>query len=265
MRKRKNIARSLRDHWIRDWEEHDREGRYQPFLRTEDVSSSGNRGRVCGHTTGRIHHLMSHAEMLQFMRLDYHPRIVEIQEQYPLLPVQKTRAIASELGFKHPLYPGSSTPIVMTSDFLFEDEDGVRHAIAVKAAGAMSTRTRQKLYIEEAYWKLQNVEWHLALDTSLRTQENENLIRLHPFGALREDLLLLESDWLKAFSTEVRRSPHERAAEVIERSALRLGTDFSDAAELFYHAIWRQAVQVDLTVPLHLELSISELGVRIHD
>lgn len=39
-------------------------------------------------------------------------------EQYPLLPREETIEIASELGIKHPMYPGTNVPIIMTTDLV---------------------------------------------------------------------------------------------------------------------------------------------------
>nr|WP_269843845.1 TnsA endonuclease N-terminal domain-containing protein [Domibacillus epiphyticus] len=44
--------------------------------------------------------------------------MVDIIEQYPLLPVEETIVIADELGLKNPADPRTGEPIVMTTDFL---------------------------------------------------------------------------------------------------------------------------------------------------
>nr|WP_238602194.1 TnsA endonuclease N-terminal domain-containing protein [Lysinibacillus parviboronicapiens] len=44
--------------------------------------------------------------------------VVDIREQYPLLPLEETIVIADELGLKHPTDPKTIEPDVMTTDFL---------------------------------------------------------------------------------------------------------------------------------------------------
>ena len=69
--------------------------RYQPWLRTSDVThSNGSRCRMYSAKCGRVVHLLSHAEHKFFVYLDWLPEVVEIQEQFPLDP-EETQAIAN--------------------------------------------------------------------------------------------------------------------------------------------------------------------------
>lgn len=136
MKRRSGVTPKLRDRWVDEWLRDTERGPYRPFLRTEDVPSSGNRGRIRGVTTGRVQHVMSFNEMLALVRFDHDPSIVDIMEQYPLLPVGKTVAIAQELGIKHPCYPCSRTNTVLTTDFVVRDATGALRAYSVKAESA---------------------------------------------------------------------------------------------------------------------------------
>lgn len=44
--------------------------------------------------------------------------VIDIREQYPLLPLKDTLEIANELGIEQPKHPQTKEPIVMTTDFL---------------------------------------------------------------------------------------------------------------------------------------------------
>ncbi len=50
--------------------------------------------------------------------LDWAPSVVDIREQFPLLPIEDTLRIAERLGYRHPRHPQTRRPIVMTTDFL---------------------------------------------------------------------------------------------------------------------------------------------------
>ncbi|MGP7816533.1 TnsA endonuclease N-terminal domain-containing protein [Niallia sp. 01092] len=50
--------------------------------------------------------------------MEYSGFIVDIREQFPLLPIEETIIIAEELGIKHPTDPNTGEPVVMTTDFL---------------------------------------------------------------------------------------------------------------------------------------------------
>src|SRR6266498_180717 len=71
---------------------------YQPWLRVQDVPSNGRIHRIRGCTTGRVHHLLSDLEAKVFYTFDYSPSVCDIREQFPLLPLAETLAIAEECG-----------------------------------------------------------------------------------------------------------------------------------------------------------------------
>ncbi len=79
---------------------------YIPWLKINDVPSTGLASRVKGWKTGRVHHLFSeHLELAYFYLLEWDERVVDIREQYPLLPIEKTLYIAESLGIIHPRDP----------------------------------------------------------------------------------------------------------------------------------------------------------------
>lgn len=265
MKKTKGATPKLRDKWIREWLRRLEEGRYEPFLRTEDVRSSGNRARVPGiKSPGRVHHCMSYGETLCLCWLEWDNSVTGIWEQYALLPVTETVAIARELGVRHPRYPNSRTDLVMTSDFLVERSGGAQCVYSVKAAGALDDqRTREKLRIEQIYWERRGVDWILVTDAELRKQANENALLLHGFAMLDADLLQRRAEWLHALSEDLSEHREDRLASVVERTSQRLGLDYADSVHILYHAIWHRLVCIDLDQPVRLEYSANQLGVKV--
>ena len=80
---------------------------YIPYLKVHDVSSNGISSRISGWTTLRTHHLLSKIETATFYVFDWAERIKDIREQYPLLPIDETLAIAESLCIRHPIDCGS--------------------------------------------------------------------------------------------------------------------------------------------------------------
>lgn len=70
--------------------------------------------------------MFSDLERNYFYYLDFADNVVDIREQFPLLPINETIIIAKELGIEHPRDPVTKEPIVMTTDFLitFKEQDG---------------------------------------------------------------------------------------------------------------------------------------------
>ena len=127
---------------------------YIPWLQIGDFSSQGRSHRIQDHENGRIHHLFSDLEADYYHILAWADTVVDIREQYPLLPVAETERIADTLGIRHPRAPGGGKcNEVMTTDFLLTvcDKTGDIHYEAryVKYASDLKKpRVCEKLKIE---------------------------------------------------------------------------------------------------------------------
>ncbi len=67
--------------------------------------------------------------------------VTDIREQYPLLPIDDTLAIADSLDIKHPIHPKTKEPVVLTTDFYISlrNKNGTfEHARTVKYAKDLS-------------------------------------------------------------------------------------------------------------------------------
>lgn len=71
---------------------------YKPWLTIQDVPSLGRSTRLKGIKTCRQHEFLSDMERNYFYLLEYLDDIIDIREQYPLLPLEETVAIAQEKG-----------------------------------------------------------------------------------------------------------------------------------------------------------------------
>jgi hypothetical protein len=90
---------------------------YKPWLLVQDVASQGLASRIKGWKTKRVHHLHSNLELNYFYLLEWSSIVCDIREQYPLLPLEETLAIAEQCGISHPKDPKTQEPIVMVTDF----------------------------------------------------------------------------------------------------------------------------------------------------
>jgi hypothetical protein len=110
---------------------------YKPWLTVgRSTPSLGTSNRSGGRTTGRVHHFLSDIERNAFLIYDWAASVVDIREQFPL-DRRETRAIAEAMGVRHPIYPKSDVPVVMTTDFLLDtalDDRATQVARAVNRA-----------------------------------------------------------------------------------------------------------------------------------
>lgn len=210
---------------------------------------------VLGLKTGRVHHYLSDLEYACHLLAEYAYDVADIREQFPLLPWNATQRIADDLGIRHPIYPGTKTPVVMTSDLVLTTRkgEGLSYTvICVKPSSATATensrarRTMEKLLIEKTFWELRKTPWHLVTEQEIPRTRVRNL------DLLRGSMMAGEIDWvnsymedfLSAFNSCWRtyRSLHEILAQVEAKTNLDQGQCFS----LFSRAVWLRLIPVDL-------------------
>lgn len=144
---------------------------YKPWIKIQDVPSLGRSTRLKGIKTGRQHEFLSDMEKNYFYLLEYIDCVVDIREQFPLLPLEETLVIAEELGIEHPKNPETGEYIVMTSDFLVTSEvDGkvVNSARTIKAKDdLLNRRIIEKFYIEQVYWERREINWGIVTEQEI--------------------------------------------------------------------------------------------------
>jgi hypothetical protein len=220
--------------------------------------------RRLGATTGRVHHLFSDNESCFFLMADYAADVVDIREQFPLFPESVTQSIAASLGIRHPSYPRSGVPVVMTTDFLLTqiDKFGKRSfvAISIKSADELSGRNRKsvlaKLEIERRYWLRCGIPWYLFTSAEIDKTVIDNLEWLSYFMVEHDvDLSAFAAQlpkFLAAFNMPslqgLTLADHLRecGAERGAAGSLELVTD------MFRYAAWHKLINLDLRVPIGL-------------
>ncbi|KZL15770.1 Transposon Tn7 transposition protein TnsA [Pseudovibrio axinellae] len=74
---------------------------YKPWIRVQDIPSHGTCSKIWGMKTQREHHLLSNNESAFFYLCEHNERVIDIREQFPLLPLDQTLRIASSLNIKY--------------------------------------------------------------------------------------------------------------------------------------------------------------------
>lgn len=151
---------------------------YKPWTSTADFSSQGRTHRAYSAKFERTIEMVSDVEWNTFVMLEFSESITEVYEGFPL-PRDTTLEIAAALGIKHPYYPGTSVPAVMTVDFLAQlENDGVKRLVAVdckRTEEAEKERAIEKLQIAHAYFAGCGISHHLVFHSTLAMQKIRNL------------------------------------------------------------------------------------------
>jgi hypothetical protein len=229
---------------------------YQPWLRIQDVPSQGLVHRIKGWKTGRLHHLMSNLELNYFYVLEWSPLVVDIREQYPLLPLEETIELAEQCGVRHPTDPRSQEPIVMTTDFLITlqgDRRPIEQARTIKPAQQLvSERVQQKLEIERRYWLRRKIDWGIVTEREIPQTLCQNVALLHEHRELHDrvdvsdsqlqDLITVLTDYVTQGDVSLR-----VATSQCDRC---LGFEPGTSLGVTYHLLATRRWLIDMNAPL---------------
>jgi hypothetical protein len=149
---------------------------YRPWIQVNDISSRGRVHRTASALTGyRTHHLLSDNEFYAYLNAWWDEDMLDIREQYPLLPVALTLGIASELGIRHPYNNKYRFAIPFTTDLLLVRKGGLEAVAVAEDHDYADPRTKEKLAIAEEFWHRRGVPTRVSLSSTLKVQCSLNL------------------------------------------------------------------------------------------
>lgn len=243
---------------------------YVPWLRVQDVPSIGRSHKIPGVKIERIHHLLSDLERAYFLICEFSEDVVDIREQYPLLPVESTQAIARAIGVRYPKYKSTSVPLVMTTDFLLTvrqpngDFKSVARTIKYQQdlEGKDSVRTLEKLEVERRFWMSQDVDWSIVTEELFTPDLIKNLGLIRRYAQLPRDLMSssLHSEFIEILESS--KAYPWSTSECLRKIAKRLSLPYTEARDIYFNLIWRKMIQFDLSsAPLHLKSPLPDFKV----
>ncbi|MBA2702732.1 MAG: TnsA endonuclease N-terminal domain-containing protein [Blastocatellia bacterium] len=198
--------------------------------------------------TQRVHHLFSDLEANIFHVHDFLPFVTDIREQYPLLPLEETIALARECGVVPPTDPRTRQPIVMTTDqFLTVRQAGgfCYFARSIKYMNALgNSRTLEKLEIERRYFKVRSLDWGLVTDRQVDKNFVANVRWVRPYFRivdlypLTERVILKTSERLTQLVLNEELPLCELAAVCDAEFALTTGSSLAVARHLIANKVW---------------------------
>lgn len=259
-------ARTSRiEKWIKEGRGSGIGSEYKPWLNIQDVSSQGRSTRLRGIKTNRQHEFLSDLERNYFYLTEYSDFVVDIREQFPLLPLEETIIIADELGIKHPTDPKTNEPVVMTTDFLLTVDKGegfVELARTIKMKDELlKERVIEKFEIERVYWERRQIDWGIVTELEIPKEMARNISYIHDYYNLQhydafqdlspqhiEDLAMALLQRLLESSQSVR-----EITNVFDKEThMPLGSSMT----LFYHLLVQKIIRVDMLEPLNVEQPI---------
>ncbi|WP_404457139.1 TnsA endonuclease N-terminal domain-containing protein [Oceanobacillus kapialis] len=263
MSKRKRTSKV--DKWIKEGRGTGSGVEYKPWLKIQDISSLGRSTRLKGIKTNRQHEFLSDLERNYFYISEFSDAILDIREQFPLLPQEETIVIADELGINHPADPKTGDPIVMTTDFLLTVGKGqnvfeVARTIKMKDE-LLKERVLEKFEIEREYWKRKDIDWSIVTEEEIPKTMARNISYIHDYYDIRDYDVFeqMSSQHIEDISLSLmqRLLNNKHSIRTITNE---FDTDthlpFGSGVTLFYHLIAQKIIAIDMLNPLSLEQQI---------
>lgn len=241
---------------------------YQPWIKVQDFSSCGQANRDLGATTGRQHDYFSRLEYSYHLVLDW-SGLLDIQEQFPLHPIESTLSIANQLGIRHPIDFIKKTPVVMTTDFRISVPCPIGKKIIARtvkpAAKLLEKRVIEKLEIERRYWESHKIDWGIVTERQINPVLVGNLLwayKFKPFSSLNplsEEMAYRISNVLTENLLQKEDALSSIALECDDLLGLNSGTSLSVARHLIASRQW----QVDMMKIIDPREKLCPLGVNL--
>jgi len=226
------------------------EGRtYKPLMYVRDVPSEGSSSMVHSLISGRTHHYLSRGEFYVHLLAEHSRRILDIREQFALLPWDETQSIARKLGIKHPVVPFTSTPTVLTSDLVLslKRPDGIQLlAIRVKPTHELDARSYEKLLLERLYWNRRGLTWVLASPENIPMTRALNLAFFE--NAIRNDDVVRSGINIAEFTEcfEALWRPDRLYIDILSGASAEFAVDTTLGHNLLGAAVWQHRARLDL-------------------
>lgn len=244
---------------------------YLPWIRIQDVASKGRVTRVKGIKTGRQHELLSDMERNYFYFLEFTNEVIDIREQYPLLPLEETLSIAMELGIPHPKDPKTNEPIVMTTDFLITLENNGEYYEAARTIKSkddfLDRRINEKFEIERCYWAKKETDWGMVTDQEIDKNVAHNISFIQGYKNLYDIDYFQEID-----NFDLKDMVYEFIRRIIddERSVRKISLEFDNdmglekgsGLSIFKHLLINKIIEIDITEKIDVNKHIPIVSVQ---
>ena len=269
MSKRKRTSEV--DKWIKEGRGTGSGAEYRPWLKVQDVSSLGRSTRLKGIKTGRQHEFLSDLERNYFYISEFSDGILDIREQFPLLPQEETIIIADELGIKHPADPKTGDPIVMTTDFLLTVDRGkgvfdIARTIKMKEE-LLKERVLEKFEIEREFWKRRDIDWGIVTEEEIPKSMARNISYIHDYYDIGDydvfqEISLEHIDDLSLTLMQRLLNNKHSIRSITNEFDTDTHLPFGSGVTLLYHLLAQKIILIDMLKPLSLE---HQIGIKSID
>lgn len=228
---------------------------YKPWITIQDVPSLGRVTRLKGIKVPRQFEFLSDLERNYFYLLEYSDLVVDIREQYPLLPIEETIVIADELGINHPTNPKTGEPVIMTTDFLITVNKEQQHQHLARTLKykdeLMDENVLKKFEIERVYWERQDIDWGIVTELEIPKDMAHNIAFVHGYSDLSviegfEEVTPYEIDDMSIYFIKKLLTEDQTVKQLVKEFERDFGLVVGCGLSLFKHLVITRAIELDL-------------------
>jgi hypothetical protein len=212
---------------------------------------------IPGLTVDREHQTLSDLETKTFYGVEWKKNVVDIREQFPILPRDVVMGIAKRHGIKYPNIPKTKEPAILTTDVLATVvvESGETYVpIECKyASGLLKKRELEKLEIKRLFWAALGYKQLIVTEKQVDPIAAENLALIS--APLRGELAPIH---VAQAAEEIVRTIPARTYTIdslINQICDVEEVDSDVGRHILFNLIWRQCLKIDVSV------SIQETGL----
>ncbi|QEY21657.1 heteromeric transposase endonuclease subunit TnsA [Psychrobacillus sp. AK 1817] len=244
---------------------------YKPWIVIQDLGSLGRSTRLKGYKIPRQFEFLSDLERNYFYLLEYSDEVVDIREQYPLLPLGETLNIADELGLKHPTNPKTNEPIEITTDFLITTLNDGQHEHVARTLkyknDLMNERILEKFEIERVYWERQSVDWGIVTELEVPKTMAHNIAFVHRYTDLSmlegfEECSTYDIEDMSIYFLQVLLAEEKTVKQIAKELENAFGMVVGCGLSIFKYLVMTKVIEIDLSEKLDVTKILSIKAVR---
>lgn len=222
---------------------------YKPWLTRRNVSSHGRSAHLPVFRHRRHVATLSNHERRVALLLGFDGEVLDIREQYALLPVEGTVELARARGTGHPTKDGF--PVERTMDFLVTHARLGLVGLSVKPKERLTKRTLALLELERAYAHMHGWAWALVTEDEIPLVRARNLEILNDNWTIAPHGLASERFDEVADAVERRVRRGATLADACHAADRALGLGAGSALTVSWHRLAHQHWSANLDIPLN--------------
>lgn len=223
---------------------------YQPWLKIQDINSSGRSHRVYSHKTQRTHHLASDLELSLFLMLDWSSSVLDIRERFPFEP-DKAQGIAKKAKLSYPIQDG--VPQILYSDFLVDAKFGSNEQFAINVRPSSTLAKKENishLELERRYWFSKGIKLFVATEKEVDAAVLKNIEKLAPYFNNMECMKEALSQ-VSIFQKQLEKYPNSHVVEICKSIDQAYDLALGESLSLFKTLLATRVINFDIRVPIN--------------